>query len=72
MKLEEIQILGEMLPIVHFEYRPVNFTNAENQDICRRESFPEVLFQCEIWSLSVREQQNYICYKKSCKANIYT
>jgi hypothetical protein len=43
IKLEEIQILGKMLSIVHFEYRPVKFKNDENKAICRRESFPHVL-----------------------------
>jgi hypothetical protein len=37
-----------MLTIVQLEYPPVNFGNAENQDICRRKSFPVVLFQCEM------------------------
>lgn len=48
IKLEKIQVHGKTLAIVHLEYRPANFADAENRDICRMKKFPVVLFQCEM------------------------
>jgi hypothetical protein len=53
-----------MLTVVHLEYRPVDYANAENRYISRMKNFPVVLFQCEMWSPTAREQQELHVFQR--------